>query len=114
MEARSLVIEEKCKDPVFRVAGPSDFRVRDDAAVDPEIVLKDPNLSLYCLDFENQQALFVQTSPECDLAAAPFVYAAQYEAAQRLVQIPFDALHHLAAEAAIDPASVTLIYSVGR
>src|SRR5579859_1867763 len=114
MEARVFAIDEKVKDPVFKVAGPMDFKVRDDGAIDPRVVLQDPNLSLYCLDFENRQALFVQTPPECDLTAAPFFYATQYEAARRLVRIPFETLHRLAAEVAIDSSRLILIYSVGR
>lgn len=113
MPARTLIIEEKVK-PNLGAVRPSDFRVRDGAEIDPRIVLRDPNLTLYCLDFENRQALFVETPPECDLNRAPFLYAAQYENARRLVQVPFAALHDLAAEVALDPARLILIYSVGR
>jgi hypothetical protein len=114
MEARSLIIEEKLRTGDIAVVSPADFRVSDAGAVDPRIVLQQPNLSLYCLDFENRQALFVETPPECDLSRAPFLYQAHYAAAQRLVQVPFETLHRLAAEVTIDPARLILIYSVGR
>jgi hypothetical protein len=114
MEARSLIIEEKLRTFPISVVNPSDFRVREGGAVDPRIVLQQPNLTLYCLDFENRQALFVETPPDCELSRAPFLYQAQYDAASRLIQVPFETLHRLAAEVVIDPASLILIYSVGR
>src|SRR5438128_2484517 len=114
MQARSLIIEEKLRKSDIAVVRPSDFRVRDGGAADPRIVLQQPNLTLYCLDFENRQALFVETTPECDLSRAPFLYQAQYEAALRLVQVPYETLHRLAAEVVVDPARLILIYSVGR
>jgi hypothetical protein len=114
MEARALIIEEKLRTFPVGVARPSDFRVRDGGAADPRIVLQQPNLTLYCLDFENRQALFVETPPECDLSRAPFLYQAQYDAARRLVQVPYETLHRLAAEVVIDPSRLILIYSVGR
>jgi hypothetical protein len=114
MEARHLIIEEKRREPGIGIVSPSDFRVRDAGPVDPRVVLEQPNLSLYCLDFENGQALFVETPPECDLTRAPFMYQAQAEAALRLVQVPFETVHSLASEVAIDPARLILIYSVGR
>jgi hypothetical protein len=114
MEARSLIIEERRREAGIALVSPSDFRVRDGGAVDAGIVLRQPNLSLYCLDFENRQALFVETPPECDLSRAPFMYQAQAEAALRLIQVPFEALDRLAEEVAIDPARLILIYSVGR
>src|SRR5215217_867051 len=104
MEARTLIIEEKLRTFPISVVSPSDFRVRDGGATDPRIVLQQPNLTLYCLDFENRQAVFVETPPECDLSLAPFLYQAQYDAAHRLVQVPYETLHHLAAEVVIDPS----------
>jgi hypothetical protein len=114
MEARTLEIEERLRDHWGRAVRPSDFKVRDGGAIDAGIVLQNPNLTLYCLDFESRQALFVETPPECDLTRVPFMYAAQYEQALRLVEVPFNTLHSLAAEVVIDPAKLILIYSVGR
>ncbi len=113
MEARTLIIEDRVKVDIGAVK-PSDFKYLDAGVIDPQIVLHDPNLSLYCLDFEKRTALFVETPPECDLSRVPFYYQTQYEAALRIIEIPFETLHQLAAEAAIDPAKLILIYSVGR
>jgi|SRR5579884_221206 len=114
MQARLLMIEEKRRKVLPGLVGPADFKVRDGGAIEPRILLQNPNLSLYCLDFDNRQALFVETSPECRLSQAPFLYQAQYEAARHLIQIPYDMLHSLAAEVRLDPAKLILIYSVGR
>src|SRR5690348_4471679 len=114
MEARSLIIEEKLRTFPIAVVRPSDFRVRDGGAVDPQILLRQPNLTLYCLDFENRQALFVETPPECDLSRAAFLYQTQYDAVLRLIQAPYATLHRLAAEVVIDSSRLILIYSVGR
>ncbi|HZT44407.1 MAG TPA: hypothetical protein VFA07_19745 [Chthonomonadaceae bacterium] len=113
MQARSLIIEEKVKANLGAVR-PSDFRVRDSGEIDPQAVLQNSNISLYCLDFEKRQALFVETPSECDLTRVPFFYATQYEQARRLIQVPFDTLHRLAAQVVVDPARLILIYSVGR
>src|SRR6185503_4627513 len=82
-------------------------------SVPPEVVLTDPDISLYCLDDENRQALFVQTPAGVDLLRAPFYYLAQYQHAQRLIAVPYDTLHRLADELA-EPGNLVLIYSVGR
>ena len=115
MNARTLVIEEKLRDAgVGRTVRPSDFRLRDNGAIDPRIVLQNPNLTLYCLDFESREALFLETPPDCDLTRVPFLYAAQYESALRAVSVPFTLLDRLAEEVVIDPARLILIYSIGR
>jgi hypothetical protein len=110
---RSLVIEEKLK-PHLGIVRPSDFRVSDGGSIDPQIVMRDPNVSLYCLDFENECALFVETVSGADLLKAPFLYTAQYEAAKRLIQVPFETLHRLADEVRIDSSNLIFLNSVGR
>ncbi len=114
MEARILHIEEKVRSHWGSGVKPADFKMRDEGVFDPRILLQEPNYSLYCLDFEKRQALFVEIPPECDLSRAPFLFQAQYEAARRLVQVPYETLHRLAAEVRLDPSRFILIYSVGR
>lgn len=115
MDARKLVITEKLRDAGdVRTVRPSDFRLRDEGAIEPRIVIQNPNLTLYCLDLESREALFLETPPDCDLTRVPFLYAAQYESALRAVSVPFTLLDHLATEVVIDPARLTMIYSVGR
>ena len=45
---------------------------------------------------------------------APFYFIAQYEAAQRLIAVPYATLHALAGEVELDPQHIILFYSTGR
>lgn len=112
MPAQILNIE--AREPHSGVVRPSDFIVGGGETIDPDVLLQNPNFSLYCIDFENRRVLFVETLAEFDLTQAPFVYMIQREQALRLIAIPFETLHKLAEQAAIDPSRLILIYSVGR
>lgn len=112
--SRRLAIVDRAKPYPVSVACAGDFRCRDGGAVDPEVVIREPAISLYCLDHDNGQALFVETLPEVDLTAAPFYYQAQYENATSLIAVPYGVLHELAAQVPFDPGRVALIYSTGR
>ena len=49
-----------------------------------------------------------------DLLQAPFYFIAQYEAAQRVIAVPYDTFHALARKIEIDPKRILLFYSTGR
>ena len=112
--ARRLAIVERTRPYAVAVAGPGDFLFRDDGEVDPEIVMRQPGFSLYCLDPATRTALFVQTPDSVDLAQAAFYYQAQHAHALTAVAVPFALLPRLAEVAIIDPARLTLLYSIGR
>ena len=114
MQAHELIIEAKVKANPFGIVSKDDFQVHAGRSVDPHAILEQSTLSLYCLDHVNQQALFVETLPEVDLLQAPFYFIAQYEAAQRLIAVPYAALHALARDAEIAPQRIILFYSTGR
>jgi len=114
MQAYELIIDSKVKSDPFAIVSAGDFQTHTGQNLDPHIILEQPNVSLYCLDQANQQALFVDTPPEIDLLQAPFYFIAQYEAARRLIAVPYDTLHALAREVEIDPQHIILFYSTGR
>ena len=114
MQAYELVIDSKVKTSRFGIVSAEDFQIHTGGGLDPHIILEQPNVSLYCLDHANQRALFVETSPEVDLARAPFYFIVQYEAAQRLIAVPYDTLHALADEVKLDSQRIILFYSTGR
>lgn len=114
MNARELIIASKVKANPFDIVSPDDFQTSIGRSLNPYIILEETNFSLYCLDHINQQALFVETSPEVDLLQAPFYFIAQYEAAQRLIAVPYDTLNALANEVKLDPQRIILFYSTGR
>ncbi len=114
MSARVLNIDQKVKPiPVFP-ADPGDFVLSEGESIDPQVVVTNPNISLYCLDDDNREALFVETPPEVDLSQFPFYYMAQYDQAQRVIAVPYETFHQLADDQPFDASKLTLIYSVGR
>ena len=114
MQAYELTIDAKVKTNPFSTVSIDDFQVHIERSVDPAIILEQPTISLYCLDPVNQQAIFVQTPPEADLWQAPFYFIAQYEAAERLIAIPYTTLHAIARQVDINPQHIILLYSTGR
>ena len=77
-----------------------------------EIVLGQ-NWSLYCLDIAEQKALFVELPEHCDLATVPFVYAEQFNQAQRAAVISFDVLTELADKVQYS-GNIAMLMSTGR
>lgn len=114
MQAYELTIDAKVKHDPFDIVSTGDFHARPGRSIDPRIILEQPTVSLYCLDHANQQALFVDTPPAVDLLQAPFYFIAQYQAAQRLIAVPYITLHALAREVTLDPQRIILFYSTGR
>ncbi len=114
MVAETLIIEERNRDSAVAASRSSDFTLRPAGEIDARIVLQYPNVSLYCLDFEKRCGLFVETPPGLDLTRVPFLYAAQYAEATRVIRVPFDTMHELAAEVPFDGSRLILIYSIGR
>jgi hypothetical protein len=112
--ARRLAIVERARPYAVAVAGPGDFLFCDEGEVDPEIVMRQPGFSLYCLDPSARTALFVLTPESVDLAQAAFYYQAQHAHAQAAVAVPFALLPRLAEVAIMDPGRLILLYSVGR
>jgi len=114
MHAYELIIDSKTKPSPFGIVSAEDFQVHTGQQLDPHIILQQPNISLYCLDHVNQRALFVETLPEVDLLRAPFYFIVQYDAAQRLIAVPYETLHEIAREVDLDPHRIILFYSTGR
>ena len=111
MSATVLHIVEKLKPNAFAPALMEHF-VRQGETLPPQIAIDNPNVSLYFLDDDSQQVIFVETPPDVDLVQAPFYYATQYEHAQRLIAISYDTFHQLAA--AIPENNLIFVHSIGR
>src|SRR4051812_29397124 len=95
MPARYLNIEEKRRPFVANISSMADFVVSNGDEVDAEIIIRDPALSLYCLDDATRRAIFVEMPADLDLAQVPFIYQTQYEHARRLVAMPYETFHHV-------------------
>jgi hypothetical protein len=114
MQASVLHIEEKVRKGDFGFAGLADFRYRQGPSVDARILLEQPKLSLYCLDDERRQAVFVELPPGTDVSQQPFLFRTQYQGAERLLTVPYETLHELAGSLTNRPRRLILMYSVGR
>jgi hypothetical protein len=114
MRVKLLHIQAKRRPDPFSISSPSDFVCAEEESVDAHIVIRNPDISLYCLDHKNQTAMFVETPTGTDLSQAPFYYQAQYENATRLIVVPFGTFHQLASSLHLDPQRLSLIYSTSR
>ncbi len=112
MTATSLTIVERAAPFDLFPSVPQNFVLREGESLPPEIVIDNPNISLYCLDDEHQRALFAELPPGIDLSQVPFFYEIQYLRAQRLIAVSYDSLHQLADDLP-DPRLI-LVYSIGR
>ena len=95
------------------LAGLDHFDLKREKSLPADALLTTPNLSLYSFDDELRCAIFVETSPEIDLTAAPFYYRDQKSHARRVFTVPYEIFNALA-EKLPDPAHLVLLHSVGR
>lgn len=96
------------------IAAPSDFRVTRAGVMDPEQLWRDSRHSLYCLDLQRREVVFVELpSPEIRLTY-PCYYHAQRETGRRLIRLGFDAFHDLVDRFAGSNPPLLSIHSVGR
>jgi hypothetical protein len=109
-----LQIRQRRKASPVTVASLDDFSVIPNGHADPDLLVRDPTISLYCLDDAGKRAIFVETPAGVDITAHPFLYQAQYEHAQRLVAVSYATLVAVAAALPAARVPLVLIYSPGR
>ena len=114
MTATVLAIDGRNRELAAGMVAPKDFVFHSSGTIDAKCVVKDPTLSLYCLDTQGRSALFVRTPAHIDLSQAPFLYQTQHREATELVSVPFDELFELAAGAAVPPERLVFVQSTGR
>lgn len=112
MNAQILHIQDRNKVSIY-VSGPEDFSLIEGESISAQIVIENPDISLYCLDDANQRALFAELPPGVDLTQATFYYLDQFEHAQRLIAVPYPELHALARGLA-KPTNLILLVNMGR
>ena len=98
----------------FGLADIKDFDLRESGHIDPAEILTNEHITLYTLDFENGQAVFLETAPAANLSQAPFYYQAQYENALRVITLSFESTIQLARSVAVDDSKLIFIHSMGR
>lgn len=95
------------------LASLKDFTCTDGGEVDPNVIVENPHISLYCFSDIDKQAIFVELPADVDLTKAPFVYQAQYEHAQRLIAVPYETFSKLA-ETLPEIQRPIFVYITGR
>ena len=114
MIATSYEIIAKRRANPFGLANINDFELHKSGHMSAEDILSNAHITLYAFDFENNQAVFVETSPKADLSQAPFYYQAQYENALCIITLPFESMIQLAQSVNVDDSRLILIHSMGR
>jgi hypothetical protein len=113
---RVLQILGRKRTDCTQMVGLDDFHLRE-VQVSEDLcasVAENRHATPYCLDYQNRRMIFAETPPGIELSARPFYYQAQYEAATRLIAIPYDRVHEVAAGAHGRSADLVFIFSVGR
>lgn len=114
MEARIYRIREKRKPRALTVVSPSDFDLVCEGAAEAAGILARPEITLYCLDDDAGEALFVETLPDARLDSHSFYYQAQYTHAVRVLTVSYGVLHRLARRITGRQFRPIPIFSVGR
>jgi hypothetical protein len=99
-----------------RIVSIDDFRLEKVASGEDlcAAVAERPNITPFCLDHKNLRMVFVEIPPKIDVSKAPLLYQSQYEAATRLIAIPYDLVHEVATRLPPQIQEMVFIYSVGR
>ena len=96
MSTRVLHIKSKQRTNSISLEGLQDFDYVEGETINPNTIIANSHISLYCLDSQNKRAIFVETPLDIELSNASFFHQAQYEYAQRLIAVPYEQLHQLA------------------
>jgi hypothetical protein len=112
--ATEFDILDKVKvDPLGQAAA-ADFVLREKGPADTAEIVQNPHVSLYALDMQGRQGVFVGTDPAIDLCLEPFYFMAQYEHASRILTVPFEQMIALARGITINEERLVFIQSTGR
>lgn len=114
MKAQVFDVVSREKQNPFGIAAVDDFKLEEKGFVDAQEILENPNILLYCLEPESQQAIFVETPEAADILAAPFYYIRQYERAIQVLKVSYETLERLADQVILDDQRMIFIYSMGR
>ncbi len=111
--ASKLRVQARHREHMGIVTSLADFRWTPGEAIDAESLVDDPRISLYCLDHDNQRAIFTALPADVNPLDAPFMYQAQFEGAEFLVALPYPEFLRLA-EQIPPPRSLLCLHNIGR
>ena len=113
MTASVLRIHSRQREHMGVLASPADFELAPGGGIEAESLIDDPRFSLYCLDNDNQRAIFTCTPAGVDPLRAPFLYQAQFDHAEYLVTLPYSEFLRLA-ERITAPPKLLCLHNIGR
>jgi hypothetical protein len=112
VEALELSILSKNRTASARPARLTDFTYRSVGQVEVDFLLSNRNISLYCLEHDEQKAVFVETVETVDVYSQPFLYAAQYEHASKLYTLDLTTFKQVSQT--LPASKLIFLYSLGR
>ena len=92
----------------------ADFEWAAAQDLDAEILLTNPDFSLYCLDNERRHAVFTALPTGIDLSRVPFMYQAQFDHAEYLVALPYCEFVQLAEQIPAISSKLLCLHNIGR
>jgi hypothetical protein len=96
------------------LAALDNFVLSPGPVIDAREILERAEITLYCLEDGRREAVFIEAPPGLDLSQFPFYNLAQYKHAIRVLTVPYDTLHQLAASMGDCFKKLILLHSVGR
>lgn len=111
MSAAVHTILSRAREGMSQTSRLEDFTLAPAEPFDAGDIASNPNISLYCLNPAQRQAVFVELPPGVDISHAPFSYASQHEHALRVVTVPYEAFHNLPGTM---PDHLILVHNIGR
>lgn len=109
---RCPIIERKKGHPIH-IVRPNHFEVGPGVAIAAEEVVSNPNITLYCVDADQNRVLFVECPDEIRLEKSVFYYQGQFENATSVIYMPLPEFHRLAEDIQL-PKNLIFVHSVGR
>lgn len=114
MQPTLFDIQDRSRPNMSRVASRHDFTCAPAGSITFQQISNDDQISLYSLDDEAKQAVFVELAPGVDLPQVPFFHQTQFEQAQRLITVPYDQLPELVRITPTAVDQLILIHNIGR
>ena len=113
MTASVLRILSRQREHMGVLTSLADFELAAGGDISAESLLDDRRYTLYCLDHEEQSAIFTALPAGVDPLAAPFMYQAQFDHAECLVALPYADFLRLA-ERIAPPPKLLCLHNIGR
>ncbi|MEM7029639.1 MAG: sulfotransferase [Chloroflexota bacterium] len=114
MTIQMHAIKNRTRQDDIQFVRAQDFELTYEQSVSEDVLIDNPNISLYCLDPDKQHMLFVEIPSEVDLSQVTFHYQGQYQYAQKVYTVPYETFHRLATRIDTDASKLILLYSAPR